>query len=236
MNEGTLLTDAELAGLRDVSSGNSRPTYPELARALEQALGHISALAAVPEDVARLAARVKKTLQEEGQSSEDCCDRCHYRAVDTEAMGAVDALATAAARVSELEMEKAALSERMNAVLHAGPSTSLAHSILVRAQNAEAKVKTLERHHEEVTRHLSTLHTAAGCTAMHTRAVDEKNCALDRMKTAPAPELREAVTFIVEQVRLNEEVHRLPDSAHMAIKVTAGQGRAIVTAFEASGR
>jgi len=42
--EGTLLTDAELEDLRKVASGEARPTYTDLARALERALGHIDAM------------------------------------------------------------------------------------------------------------------------------------------------------------------------------------------------
>ncbi len=51
----------------------------------------------------------------------------------------------------------------------------------------------------------------------------------------PPPGLREAVGFLVEQVRLNEEVHRLPDQGLMAVKMTAAQGRAVLAAYDATG-
>jgi hypothetical protein len=51
-----------------------------------------------PEDVAAWAARVMRTLEEEGKATEDCCDRCHYRALDTEAVEALENLRDTAAR------------------------------------------------------------------------------------------------------------------------------------------
>lgn len=78
----------------------------ELADMME---AHLLALESVPEDVARDVARVMKTLEAEGQSIDDCCDRCHYRAMDTAAVQSVNVLATAAARVPGLEAKVAEL-------------------------------------------------------------------------------------------------------------------------------
>lgn len=54
------------------------------------------------EEMERGAATVRKALEDAGAAVEDCCDRCHYRAVDTDALAALSRLAAQAARVPGL--------------------------------------------------------------------------------------------------------------------------------------
>ncbi|MBZ4402017.1 hypothetical protein [Myxococcus sp. AS-1-15] len=55
----------------------------------------------------------------------------------------------------------------------------------------------------------------------------------ERIASTP-PALVDAVGPVAEQVRLNEEVHRLPDAGVMPIKLTAAQGRAVLAAYDAA--
>lgn len=94
MTEAKRLTATEL---KDI--------YERMADADADALeAHLSALTPpTPEEVARSYARVLKTLEEAGKAEEDCCDRCNYRALDTEAVESLTILRDGAARAQALE-------------------------------------------------------------------------------------------------------------------------------------